>query len=74
MRSDNEIAEPDHWSERGRATAVSNSDAGGRPRRSVLSLDQMSTSRDCDDVSEGLTTMVLAIRDDSERGIKGQVM
>jgi hypothetical protein len=28
----------DHWTERGRATAVANSDATDRPRRSVLSL------------------------------------
>ena len=27
-----------HWSERGRATSVSNADALGRPRRSVLAL------------------------------------
>ena len=31
-------AEPDHWSERWRATSVSNSDVTGRPRRSVLSF------------------------------------
>ena len=41
-RSDHEFnghsAEPDHWSERGRATSVANSDALGRPRRSVLSF------------------------------------
>jgi hypothetical protein len=29
-------AEQNHWSERGRATAAGNSDALGRPRRSVL--------------------------------------
>ncbi len=29
----------DHWTERGRATAVANSDVTGRPRRSVLALD-----------------------------------
>jgi len=29
-----------HWSERGRATSIGNSDALGRPRRSVLSLDR----------------------------------
>jgi hypothetical protein len=32
------IAQPDHWTERGRATSVFNSDAIGRPRRSLLSL------------------------------------
>jgi len=33
-------AEQNHWSERGRATSVANADALGRPRRSVLSLDE----------------------------------
>ena len=32
-------AQPDHWTERGRATSVSNSDITGRPRRSVLPLE-----------------------------------
>src|SRR5574341_221776 len=32
------IVEPDHWTERGRATSVSNLDATGRPRRSVLAF------------------------------------
>ena len=32
-------AEPDHWTERGRAASGSNSNATGRPRRSVLALD-----------------------------------
>jgi len=31
-------AEPDHWTERGRAASVSNSDTTGRPRRSVLAF------------------------------------
>lgn len=31
-------AEPNHWSERGRATSLANADALGRPRRSVLPL------------------------------------
>jgi hypothetical protein len=31
-------AEPDHWSEHGRATSVANADALGRPSRSVLSF------------------------------------
>ena len=31
-------AEPDHWTERGRATSVANSDVTVRPRRSVPSL------------------------------------
>ena len=34
------IAEEDHWTERGRAASVANSDALGRPRRSVLSFDE----------------------------------
>lgn len=33
-------AEQEHWSERGRATSVFNTDAVGRPHRSVLSLDR----------------------------------
>ena len=32
-------AQPDHWTERGRAASVSNSKTTGRPRRSVPSLD-----------------------------------
>jgi hypothetical protein len=35
---DPNAAEQNHWSERGRATSVGNSDALGRPRRSVRSL------------------------------------
>jgi hypothetical protein len=37
-----EIVEPDHWSERGRATSVGSSNALGRPRRSVPALGHMS--------------------------------
>ena len=33
-----EKAKPDHWTERGRAASVSNSDITDRPRRSVLAL------------------------------------
>ena len=33
-------AEQGHWTERGRARSVSDSDAIGRPRRSVLSFDK----------------------------------
>ena len=41
----NETVQQNHWSERGRATAVANSDALGRPRRSVLSLDNRAMNR-----------------------------
>ena len=34
-----ENAQPVHWTERGRAASASNSDATGRPRRSVLAFD-----------------------------------
>jgi hypothetical protein len=33
-----DLAQQNHWSERGRATSVANADALGRPRRSVLSF------------------------------------
>ena len=33
-----DMAQQNHWSERGRATSVANADALGRPRRSVLAL------------------------------------
>jgi hypothetical protein len=36
-------AEQGHWSERGRATSLVNSDAPGRPRRSVLSFGGIRT-------------------------------
>lgn len=36
--SDTTNAQQYHWSERGRATSFANSDALGRPRRSVLAL------------------------------------
>ena len=42
-------AEQNHWTERGRATAVANSDATGRPRRSVLALG-------CETMTESPTT------------------
>lgn len=38
MVNENPKAQQDHWTERGRAASVSNSDATGRPRRSVLAL------------------------------------
>jgi hypothetical protein len=38
MRSDHDLSAEDHWTERGRAASVPNSDATGRPRRSVLPL------------------------------------
>jgi hypothetical protein len=33
------MAQQNHWSERGRAASVTNADALGRPRRSVLALE-----------------------------------
>ena len=36
--------EQDHWTERGRAASVSNTDVTDRPRRSVLALDPMRRS------------------------------
>jgi len=47
-------AEQNHWTERGRATSVSNSNATGRPRRSVLPFAEgRNTMGD-----SGLTTML----------------
>jgi hypothetical protein len=39
MVNENPKAQQDHWTERGRATAVASSDVTDRPRRSVLSFD-----------------------------------
>ena len=38
-------AEQNHWNECARATSIANADALARPRRSVLALDLMTTSR-----------------------------
>ena len=38
IRGIEQEAEPDHWTEHGRATSVSNFNVTGRPRRSVLAL------------------------------------
>src|SRR5262245_14574114 len=40
---DEDAGEQNHWSERGRATSVGNTNALGRPRRSVLSFGGMSS-------------------------------
>jgi hypothetical protein len=40
-------AEQGHWTERGRAASVSNSDATGRPRRSVLALCALTPYEAC---------------------------
>jgi len=38
-----DLAQQNHWSERGQATSVANADALGRPRRSVLALGGIRT-------------------------------
>jgi hypothetical protein len=49
-----ETIQQNHWSERGRATSVANSDASGRPRRSVGSF--------ADDTMEPIATLHLIHR------------
>ncbi len=42
---EHDAAEQDHWTERGPATAVGNSDVTGRPRRSVLTFTSQALVR-----------------------------
>ncbi len=41
---DYDVAQQNHWTERGRAASVAHADATGRPRRSVMPLDGASGS------------------------------
>ena len=53
-------AEQNHWTERGRAASVSNSEATGRPRRSVLALGAKGAFRYfCRQINAGMKDTII---------------